>query len=186
MSTAANGSTAAQVLDACRHFLGRIRLQDLVEQTGFTTTRTRFAVQTLVSRGLLSWVDRGTYRLTPNGFEALVGELDLRPGPRGPRHELPQTGIRTRVWRALRLQQKGSIRDLLTLASRGEALDREDTKKYLGALTKAGYLRRLQVRGEHRETRYLLIRDTGPKAPQWDKRRARVHDANTGTTYELA
>ena len=113
--------------------------------------------------------------------------IGITSGPKGPRVlDLPHTSIRTRVWRALRLCHKGSVRELLVLASQGHEIEPGHIGNYLAALTKAGYLTRLSQKGEHQQIRYLLIRDTGPKAPQWNKRQKRILDANTEDIYELA
>lgn len=185
-SSAANGQ-ATRVLEACRNRLGRIRIGEISGATGLDTRQVTRAVRILIRRGLAirSWA--GVFKLTPEGLEALNKGAEIQPGQPGPRIlDLPETSVRTRVWRALRITRKGSIRELLILASRGEEIDPEDTRKYLNALTHAGFLTRMSHRGERGQTRYLLIRDSGPRAPQWDKRKRRVFDPNTETIHELA
>lgn len=184
--SAANGQ-ATRVLEACRNRLGRIRVGEISTATGLDTRQVTRAFRVLIRRGLASRSWAGVFRLTPAGLEALNSGMEIQPGQPGPRVlDLPETSIRTRVWRALRLSRKGSIRELLTLASRGEEIEPEDTRKYLNTLVQAGFLTRMSHRGERGQTRYLLIRDTGPRAPQWDKRKRRVFDPNTEAIHELA
>lgn len=187
MNTAANGN-ALRVLDACRHYLGRIPYRNLIQDTGLNRLQMRDAMKTLAARGLILRCWRGVIRLTPEGFQALVEEdFTIKSGPTGPRLAgLPQTSIRSRLWRALRVAKKGSLADLLILASQGEEVSKGDAKKYMNALAAAGYLARLPAKAENGATRYLLVRDTGRVAPQWHKKAKRIHDGNTGETYELA
>lgn len=181
-----NGN-ATKVLDASRHFLGRIPIREMASRVSLTTEQVKDAFIVLIARGLATRAWKGVYRLTPKGLEALVESTEIKSGPTGPRPlDLPNTTIRTRIWRAIRVSRKGTVREFLTLASQGEEIGRDDAHRYLNALTSAGYLTRMCPRGEKSEPRWLLIRDTGPKAPQWNRRQKRVFDANTGDTYELA
>ena len=121
MNSAANGN-ATKVLDACRHFLGRIALREMAQRLELDKRQVTDAFKTLISRGLVYRAMRGIYRLTPKGYEALAEPIEIKSGPRGPRPmDLPHTSIRTRVWRAMRLCRKGSVQDLLMPASQGSA-----------------------------------------------------------------
>jgi hypothetical protein len=191
MTTSAANGNAQKVLAACGQFLGRIPVGGLAQATGLTTRQVSEALDTLVHHGLFTRTVVGYGRLTPAGFAALIEPPNLSHGPKGP-HSNTQEGVsaRSRIWRALRVLRKGSVPELLTLASRGEELDASDAKRFLNALVQSGHLRRLQL-GEANgigtpHTRYLLVRDTGPLTPRFNKRERQVIDPNTGVVHALA
>ena len=131
---------------------------------------------------------KGVYAITPEGLRHIEAGKTITSGPKGPRTSAspfaPST-LRSRLWRALRLKRVASVDELLVLAAKGtEGNAREDAQRYLNALAKAGILDPAYTRSGPQ--RWLLLRDTGPQAPQWNKRQRRVFDPNTGATHDLA
>lgn len=178
----ANGN-AQKVMEAFGQRLGRVRLQELAEAAGLTHAAASTACRVLVKNQLIFRVWRGLFVLTIKGYEHLGGGDILQGGTRGPRLGMPQTSMRSRIWRALRYKGQGKMRDLLVLASQGEP-DTKDVRQYLNALEKAGYLIR-DGRPGFAPT-YRLVVNPGPEAPIWNKRTGHFHDPNTGETHALA
>lgn len=95
-------------------------------------------------------------------------------------------GLRPRAWWVMREQRRFTLPGLLAIV--GDARQRDaasNLRKYLQALTRAGYLVE-----DGREPpacltdpgvkRYRLVKNTGPKAPVWRASRKAVFDPNTG------
>ncbi len=180
-----NPSTA--ILRAMAGRLGRIAFGALVEDTGLTRLQVRDGLTTLRGRGLAVMAWRGTWKLTPKGAEAAGKGLELKSGPAGPRpvSEVPHH-FRSRLWRALRMMRKSTIHGLLVPASSpSDGNPYESAKKYLDALVKAGFVKRMPHKDGTR-TIYALVRDSGPLPPQWNKRQGRVYDANTQEVFDVA
>lgn len=175
------------LLRALAGHLGHVRFGVLVEATGLTRLQVREGLDTLRGQGLAVMVWRGTWKLTPKGAEAAGQGLVLKPGPSGPRiAPILHHHFRSRLWRAFRMMGKATIYGLLVPASRPEdGAPYENAKKYLDALVKAGFARRLPHKDGAR-TIYALVRDTGPLPPQWNKRQHRVFDPNTREVFDVA
>lgn len=181
-------STATKLLELLGSRLGRFSHSELMEATGFTAIQVTDGLKTLKRRGFAHLLWRGCHKVTPEGLHHLETGKGITSGPNGPRTMSDETGgnFRSRLWRALRLSKKGSVPELLVLATRGSEGNAEDNAKtYLEALTRAGILIRMSMKGVNGRTRYLLIRDTGPLAPQWNKRQKRIFDPNTGETLDV-
>lgn len=147
----------------------------------------------LVARGLVARVGFGQYALTEAGQEAHREQVVIGAGPwRGERkavRERPRRSLRERAWQMLRRVRKASLPELLELLDAPDA--EHGLSRYLRALAAGGYLRRLPVRlpGTHPNSRgrvrWLLVLDTGPKAPVWRQTRNELHDPNTGDVRPL-
>lgn len=177
MNKFASNGNAQAVLNACRGVLGRICHRQVVEATGLSGDQVTDAMQVLVERGLVRRAGSpGTFRLNDAG---IMETKPIRSGPQGPRlNPLPKTSLRSRIWRALRLARRGTLRDILVLVSQGEAAQASEVRRYLNALLSSGHLRL-------RDGLYILARNTGPKTPAWNKKQKRVVDPNTGSVHEL-
>lgn len=183
--------TADRVLKALVPHLerlgGRVSLRDLAEHLGQTTQQVRFTLYPLMERGLVRRCWKGVYAITPEGLKHLEAGKTITSGPKGPHAPSPfaPSTLRSRLWRALRLKRVASVDELLVLAAKGnEGNAREDARRYLNALAKAGILDPAYTRSGPQ--RWLLLRDTGPQAPQWNKRQKRVFDPNEGVSHDLA
>jgi DNA-binding Lrp family transcriptional regulator len=165
----------------------RVPLRDLAKALNQSTEEVRFSLYGLMDRGLVRRCWKGVYAITPRGQEHLAAGKTITSGPKGPRIPTPfsPSTLRSRLWRALRLKRVASVDELLVLAAKGtEGNAREDARRYLNALTKAGILDPAYTRSGPQ--RFLLLQDTGPQAPQWNKRQKRVFDPNNGVTHDLA
>ncbi len=87
------------------------------------------------------------------------------------------TAPRRKVWMSMRILRTFSQADLLITTETSY----RTVRRYLSALTKAGYVRQ---QGKGHEAKYQLLRNTGPKPPSI--KGDRLIDQNTGITYELA
>lgn len=165
----------------------RVSLRELAHSLGQTTQQVRFTLYALMDRGLVRRCWKGVYALTSAGMDHLAAGKSITSGPKGPRIPTPfsPSTLRSRLWRALRLKRVASVDELLVLAAKGtEGNAREDSRRYLNALARAGILDPAYTRSGPQ--RWLLLRDTGPHAPQWNKRQKRIFDPNDGATYDLA
>lgn len=165
--------------------LGQVSAGEIRLQTNLSPSQLQTALDSLLGRGLARRCRKGLYRITPAGLRHLESDKSITSGPKGPRTTFAPSSFRSRLWRALRLRRVASVDDLLVLAAKGtEGNPREDASKYLRALARAGILDQAYTRSGPQ--RWLLLRDTGPKAPQWNKRQKRIFDPNDGSTYDLA
>ncbi len=158
--------------------------KELASGLGLTRDSVRDTCARMERRGLLVSVD-GLCQITEAGAQALAGGEDIVSGSGlGGCAERYKDSNRSRAWRALRIRRKAGLDDLLPLllepgASKvDEQRTGRDLARYLDALAKAGFLHELARRGG--AARWLLVRDTGPCAPAWNKGRGTVADTNTG------
>lgn len=89
---------------------------------------------------------------------------------------------RDRAWQSMRILRQFSVPDLVATAEIG----RDNAHKYVRGLRRAGYLRvvrekREGVTGGHEA--YMLVRDTGPKAPRLQTD-GNTYDPNEHQVYE--
>lgn len=146
-------------------------------------------------RGLAERVRPGCYRLTDAGFQFVNDGGCVRPGPCRPltgKRNASMRSLRAKLWAALRALEKGTVNDLLELAQTGtEKNATNNAQRYIAALRHAGYVRRLmQLEPGTAPTsngfpRYLLVKNTGPKAPVVDNKKKIVRDQNTGKIFQL-
>ncbi len=142
----------------------------------------------LRKHGLITKTAQGCHKLTRAGRAAIAEGARLRSGPKGPRtgHLVREGTLRARAWAAMRIKGKFSIDDIVMLCVAGGERDvRSNLGKYFRALARAGYLRPLPTREagiaptSNGAIRYLLVENTGPKAPVWSMSRRRLYDPNT-------
>jgi hypothetical protein len=187
-------TTSQQVLDVLGRRIGTFQIREIHEITGLSKNRLQSALRTLTQNGYAERRGRGHIKATAAGLALLEGGEEIKFGPTGPRMaETERMSLRCRLWKALRLAQKGSISDFLELAARGSESDAfGNAKEYLNALVRSGHVMRLtrnvplEWPATKGESRYCLMLNTGPQAPQYNRRRKRVFDPNTGETHELA
>ncbi|PWR23383.1 hypothetical protein DKG75_02095 [Zavarzinia compransoris] len=158
---------------------------ELEAVTGLAADSIRHACRALVERGMLQRRERGCWAATPEGQAAAVAGVAIISGPRGrltqekPRTRRAPSG-RDKIWRAIRAERKFAINDLVALVGPEQV---ENVKDYVFALARAGYLTRLRSKG--RQSRFLLIDDTGPLAPVQRDARKEFFDRNTGATRPM-
>lgn len=183
-----------RVLTILSQRIGAFHLREIREFTSLSNDRVDSAVKTLIRQGKAVRCGKGLIKATTEGLALLASGREVALGPKGPQKaETTGTSLRSRLWKALRLAQKASVSDLLELAARGSESNASlNAKEYLRALEKSGHIMRLSRRAPSEwpvttgESRYCLVLNTGPQAPQWNKRQKRIFDPNTGETFELA
>jgi len=187
-------TSSQRVLQVLGTRLGVIGAVEIARVTGLTCDQVHSGVGTLVRRGYAQRRGEGRVKATAAGLSFLSAGQEINSGPKGPRlMETEGSNLRGRLWRALRLVQKAAISELLELAARGsEGNAARNAKDYLNALVRSGHLTRLnrRVPAEYPvtigATRYCLALNTGPLAPQYNRRQKRVFDPNTGKAYDVA
>lgn len=186
-------TTSQQVLAVLGQCLGVVRNQEIEEATSLDHEQVKSAIRTLVRRGYAERRGELRVKATTEGLAFLEAGNEITSGPNGPRvMETEGTSLRSRIWRAIRLAQKASVSELLELAARGPETNAAlNAKEYLRALEKSGHLMRLSRRAPSEwpvttgESRYVIVLNTGPQAPQFNRRQKRVFDPNTGETFQL-
>ena len=169
---------------------------ELADVTGLSRKQVAKAAGALILRRLAERVETGCYRLTGAGMASEAAGEILKSGPRGRhtgRRALPRGTFRQRAWAAMRMCGRFTVPDLLRLAGRPGARggSADNLHRYLRALERAGYIRRLPVRergtrpGSTGFVRWLLVRDSGPACPALRPDGA-VIDRNTGRVMEMA
>ena len=163
--------------------------RDLVNALGMTKAGVRDACKRLVARGLMQSME-GVHGITEAGTLALAGGAEVVSGPKkGGCEERYKNSTRAKAWRGLRIRNKAGVDDLLPLVlgasgtKQEEQQARRNLECYLRALTLAGFLHELPRRGG--PARWVLVRNTGPCAPAWNKAQRTVTDSNTSTVYPL-
>jgi hypothetical protein len=152
------------------------------------------ALAKLRRSAFIELVDGGLYRITDAGRAFVAAGKRLTSGPRGTQHghRLWRKSLRQRAWHAMRLRRKFTVEDILLRAAEAGDLDAEtNLGKFLRALVAAGYLTVLsRTKDANAPTtsngvkRYLLVRDSGPRAPVWSDKRGSMYDPNTDEEHK--
>lgn len=122
-----------------------------------------------VSSGKATGVSKERYRYT------IVKDAPEAPRLTKDGEEVTQGRGREQMWRTIRILRHLGLADLCAAAATEErAISRDEAARYLRYLTRARYLRQT---GTGDKAQYLLVRNTGPKAPQVQRVR-RVWDPN--------
>jgi hypothetical protein len=189
-------STTQKVLDALPLDGKCLTTAKIAAIAGLDRKRVASRCYQLAARGLAVADHPGCWRLTEQGRVARETGAKIKPGPMGPHnHRRPKKvrpNVRTRTWTALRSLTKATIPDLAQLAKRGDEKAAEDNiRKYITALKSAGYVTVLPRRqagvlqGSNGYLVYLLVKDTGPRAPVLRARSRRLYDPNTDSEIAL-
>lgn len=169
--------------DAC------LTLDDLANQSGHSRHQVSAAMAKLVSRGLVSRVERGCFEVTAEGRSAVAAGKVIKAGPRGAhsgRRSAVRDTLRQRAWNAMRLSRRFTVRDIAMVATRGGEGDPvENVSRFFRELQRAGYLQRVGTEEGTAPTsngfaRYALVRDTGHRVPVYSAKHRALRDFNTG------
>lgn len=129
---------------------------------------------------------KGIHEITEAGQLALASGQELKSGPcNGNSVSRRKPHLRGRAWNIMRQRNFFSLDDLLTLLCDGSEHTAEaNLRRYLIALTRGGYLMRMERGGG---TRYRLRRErnTGPEAPAWNQVTRTLRDCNTGEVFAI-
>lgn len=163
--------------------------RNLIDALGMTKAGVRDACKRLAARGLMQ-SENGVHGITKAGSLALEGGAEVVSGPgKGGCAERYKGSMRAKAWRALRIRRKASVEDLLPLVLGqvatpvDEANARRSLDRYMRALKRSGHLVELPRRAG--PARWVLVSDTGPCAPAWNKVEHTVTDANTGEVHHV-
>jgi len=94
----------------------------------------------------------------------------------------PPQSARYKLWTSMRILRRFTVSDLAATAE----VSRQTAVVYLHPLCRAGYVRRIGVRGSRRPSGYQLMRDTGPAAPRDWRLRHKIYDVNTCEVIDYA
>lgn len=177
-------------LDILRLLAGGPKLtRELADALGIPVERAKEHCRRLKDKGLMQSAE-GVHGITEAGTLALAGGAEVVSGPsKGGCAERYKGSLRAKAWRGFRIRRKAGVDDLLPLVlgpetkPEAEAKARQNMDCYLRALTKAGFLTELPRRGS--PARWVLVRDSGPCAPAWNKAQRTVTDANTGEVHHV-
>ncbi len=136
-----------------------------------------------MARGLVERLESGLYQLSVSGLVALEEGAFLKSGycRKVGERKTPvfAEGFQQRAWKAMRLQGRFTIGDIVQLAAREETLKPEvSLQKLFVRLSKAGYVVELPVRIKGFK-QWRLVRDTGAKAPCYVLNTKSFKDRNT-------
>ncbi len=149
----------------------------------------------LVTKGAVERLENGVYRLTDYGKSLKTSGLPeiFRSGPQGTynRNKRSNNTLRSRIWRLILLNRKVSTNEMLPLAIDGDEKNPiSNIRKYLNALVKSGYIREMprRIKGSSLTSngfkQYILLRETGQKAPVFRSDKKEVYDPNTGEVFK--
>ena len=183
-------STSILVLRALRD--GRATVAAIARVSHHADNEVRKAAYRLRKIGYLENVDRGLYRITPEGQRWLRrAERGQLPTHLNRRAKTPN-GLRERAWWYMRQTRRWTMRALLTTLHDGTEATAENTLGgYLRALEAAGIVRRAKRKitgpgiGTSGLTLWLLVKDLGRHAPAPSRTRGDLYDPNSGTVLRL-
>ncbi|MDF2141220.1 hypothetical protein [Paenirhodobacter sp. CAU 1674] len=164
-------------------------IEDLGRALDLTARQVSDAASCLIRRDYLERMAAGCYQLTPAGIEAAARGEIIKSGPKAPSgrvREQPNT-LRERAWRSMRMRRRFTVLDLVAdAATASDGNPTDNLQRYLRALRRAGFVVEFARRAEasaptsNGYKRWMLSRDTGPRAPVVLSKVRAVHDFNTG------
>lgn len=170
---------------------------ELARTTGLSLEQVSRSACILVRRKLAIREVVGMYRISEAGIEAIASGKSIASGPQAPLAGIKviRDSFRQRLWRAIRLERKGTIGDFVGLIlgpTEDEAKATANAQHYILNLCRAGYMVRLPGKAAGTAPtspgfgRYLMVNDTGPLAPAFRRAGGRhLYDANTGDKIPL-
>ncbi len=165
-------------------------IADIAAALELTNIQVGKATGELIARGYLERVERGCFQLTEEGAQAVRDGVRICAGHIGPtagiRKPVRNT-MRQRAWKAMQIHREFTVPDIAMVVARDDpAAAFGSLQAYLRQLVAAGYV----MRSAHKApgtavtsngfNLFRLIRDTGPRAPVFSKKRGSFHDFNTG------
>jgi hypothetical protein len=189
-----NATHQAALLAAMANpFNGPATIDELAARLPIGRKQIATAAAKLIQRSYVERLETGVYALTLTGRKALEDGASLNSGPhRGKRkHPLYRDSLQQRAWTAMRLSQRFTIGDIVTLAAKeGDKHPEQSLQRYFYRLTRAGYLVELPTRvmmGSSATSngfkQWRLLRDTGEHSPRWLDRRQAFKDWNTREVF---
>lgn len=187
--------TSTKILNVLAGADGLLTTKVLADCTGLDTKQVGNSTALLIRHGLIEREGTGRFRVLDKGRDFLIADEKIVPGPAGPHGKArrQKESLRARAWAAMRAQGKFTIGGLVEVAVKGkEEQPHANIGAYVRKLEAAGYLSRLPRRQvgtaptSNGFIRYLLIENTGPKAPIWRPRQGVLFDPNTKAEIDPA
>lgn len=147
---------------------------EVAEELDLTRRQISDAAACLFRRDYLMWMGAGRYKLSEAGAAAAQAGEVITSGPKGPGGKTKEhrNTLRQRAWRSMRMRRRFTVPDLVVdAATPGDGKPEENIQRYVRGLKAAGYVRDLPRRAEataptsNGHKRWILVRDTGPRAP---------------------
>lgn len=165
---------------------GPLTRAEVKERLGFDWRQTTNSARALMRRGYLTVLEGGSYQLSDAGREA-AGRGEAVSGGRHVAVKSVRDTFRERAWRAMRVRKVFTIGEVVADAvSEAEGQPRDNAARYINRLKQAGYIKEAPRRvpgtaiGSNGFKRFVLVRNTGPRAPVYREALASIHDPNTG------
>lgn len=171
-----------------------ITLDELTAQSPCNRHETTKIMSRLVSRGAVERLENGVYKLSEVG-KSLKSSGKYQVFHSGcqtkyNKNRAVKNSLRDKAWRLMRLQNKFTITDLVSVASDGKEKDpRSNLLKYVNALCHAGILYEMprRLKGDKPQSngykQFMLIEDVGHKTPIL-RREKKIYDPNSGETLQ--
>lgn len=172
-----------------------ITLDELAKISPCSRHETVKIMSRLVSKGVVIRLETGVYKLSEYGKSLKSNGLKeiFHSGPQGQynRNKHSNNTLRSRIWRLIILNKKVSVDEMLPIATDGDEKSPESNiRKYIKALVKSGYLLEMprRIKGDALTSngfkQYMLLRETGPKAPIFRNDKKEMFDPNTGEVFK--
>lgn len=163
--------------------------QEIATATSLDIDQVWKSCETLVKNKLITRPERGVYRITEAGKAAITHGKGCMPGPKAPTGPVSRrrNTFTQRLWNALRIEQKGTIGGFVSMIlqeDEDEQAAMTAAQKYICALCRANYMVRLPGRSRgtavtsNGYVRYLLVVNSGPKAPMVRRIEKSIFDPN--------
>lgn len=168
-----------------------IKIDTIANKLDISTKSVCQSVGKLIDHGYVTRSCTGVYRLTDKGksLKNSGKTLIINPGPeKGYQWPLTEKDtFRARAWRAMRIKQKFTVNDILTLAVNGdEKQPINQLHIYIKALVSVGFLIELHSREpgycltSPGFKRFAIIEDAGYIAPIFRRKSKEVYNPNNG------
>lgn len=166
-----------------------LTVDQMAEALGVSRQQALNAAAKLLRRNYLVKMAVGCFQLSDEGRAAANAGTVITSGPMGKTGAVPQhrDTFRQRAWASIRFNQRFTIGQIVRAAAReGEKNARENARKYIAQLAAAGFVKELPRRapghahGSNGFKRFMLVRNTGRRAPVFRAEMQVMRDFNTG------
>lgn len=193
-----NAAKPGTVPTALLHYLqdgACLTVDQMVERLGISRRQAMDAASRLIRRDYLEKMAVGCFQLTDAGIAAAASGKVITSGPMGKTGAIPvhKDTFRQRAWTSMRFNRRFTIGQIVRAAAReGEKNARENARKYIAQLCRAGFVKEMPRRapgtaiGSSGFKRFMLVRDTGRRAPVFRAEMQVMRDFNTGEDVPCA
>ncbi len=166
-----------------------LTVDQMAEALGITKQQAMNAALKLMGRDYLVKMAVGCFQLSDAGIAAALAGTVITSGPKGKTGAIATHGntFRQRAWTSIRFNKRFTIGQIVRAAARTDEKNaRENARKYIAQLCWAGLVKELPRRlagtaqNSNGFKRFVLIRDTGRRAPVYRSELRVMHDFNTG------